>query len=47
MEISRGVIAKVLDFGLEVSQFELQVRYYGHFHFEKGMNLLPITPAMD
>ena len=27
----RGVMAKALDFGIDVSQFEFQLRYYVHF----------------
>ena len=42
--VSCGVIAKVLDCDLEVSEFELQSYYY--VHFEKDMN--PIIPrAVD
>ena len=35
-----GVMAKVLDYSLEISEFELQSRYYVHFQtttFEKAM----------
>ena len=38
-----GEMAKVLDCGLEVSEFELQSCYYVHFRtntFEKAMNPL-------
>ena len=38
-----GVMAKVLDCGLKVNEFELQPRYYVHFWtntIEKGMNLI-------
>ena len=43
-----GVIVKVLDCGIVVSEFELQLHYYVHFQTNtlgKGMNLL-ILPAM-
>ena len=45
----RGIVAKVQDFDIVVSEFKLQSRYQVHFQIntlEKGMNLL-IPPAMD
>ena len=27
-----GVMVKALDYGIIVSKFELQLRYYAHFH---------------
>ena len=42
-ELIRKVIPKVLDSGLEVSEFKLQLRYYIHFrtnNLEKGMESL-------
>ena len=45
---TRGVMAKVLDFGLEVSKFELQSRYDVHFRpniFGKGTNLKKLTTS--
>ena len=42
-------MAKVLDFGFEVSEFEPQLHYYVHFWtttLGKGMNPL-ILPVMD
>ena len=44
----RGVMVKVMDFGIVVSEFILQLRYYVHFSANtlgKGMNPL-ILPAM-
>ena len=44
----RGVMVKVMDCGIVVSEFELQSRYYVHFRANtlgKGMNPL-ILPAM-
>ena len=44
----RGVMVKVMDWGIVVSEFVLQSRYYVHFRantFGKGMNPL-IPPAM-
>ena len=41
--LPRGVVAHVLDFNLEVSEFELKLHYYDHFRintFGKGMNPL-------
>ena len=36
-----GIMAKVMDRGLKVSKFKLQLCYYVHFQtLEKGMNLL-------
>ena len=46
---SRGVMVKVMDYGIVVSEFVLQSRYYVHFRVNtlgKGMNPL-ILPAMD
>ena len=43
-----GVMVKVLDSGLEVSEFKLQLRYYVHFwrdNFKQVMNCL-IPSAM-
>ena len=43
-----GVMVKVMDYGIVVSEFELQSRYYIHFWpntLGKGMNPL-ILPAM-
>ena len=43
-----GVMVKVMDCGIVVSEFVLQLRYYVHFRVNtlgKGMNLL-ILPAM-
>ena len=43
-----GVIVKVMDSGIGISEFELQSRYYVHFranNIGKGMNPL-ILPAM-
>ena len=43
-----GVMVKAIDFGIVVSEFVLQSRYYVHFRantFGKGMNPL-ILPAM-
>ena len=45
----RGVMVKTMDWGIIVSEFELQSRYYIHFRtntFREGMNLL-ILPDMD
>ena len=45
----RDVMAKVMDCGLEVCEFELQSRFYVHFQtntIRKGMNSL-IPPAMS
>ena len=42
-------MAKVLNYGLELSKFELQSHYYVHFWTDtlrKGMNSV-ITPAVD
>ena len=39
----RGIVANVLDCGLEVNEFEFQSRYYVHFrtnNLGKGMNPL-------
>ena len=44
----RGVMVKVMDCGIVVSEFELQSRYYVHFRANtlgKSMNPL-ILPAM-
>ena len=44
----RGVMVKVMDYGIVESEFELQSRYYIHFRTNtlgKGMNLL-ILPSM-
>ena len=44
----RGVIVKAMDYGIVVSEFVLQLRYYSYFRtstFGKGMNPL-ILPAM-
>ena len=44
----RGVMVKALDYGIIVSKFKLQSRYYVRFQtntFRKGMNPL-ILPAM-
>ena len=44
-----SVVANMLDYNLEVKQFELLLQYYFHFRsniFEKGMTLLT-TPAMS
>ena len=44
---SRGVMVKALDYGIVVSEFELQPRYYVHFRtltLGKGMNPI-ILPA--
>ena len=40
----RGVVAKVLDCGIVVSEFELQSRYY--VHLGKSINLL-IPPGRN
>ena len=43
-----GVMAKAMDYGVIVSEFELQSRYYVHYWkntLRKGMNLL-ILPGM-
>ena len=45
---SRGVMVKVMDYGIVVSEFKLQSRHYVHFRansLEKGMNPL-ILPAI-
>ena len=45
----RGVMVKAMDWGIVVSEFVLQSRYYVHFRANtlgKGMNPL-ILPAMD
>ena len=41
-------MAKVLDCGLEVHEFELQLRYYVHFRTNSpGKNMNPVmSPAM-
>ena len=47
-ECPRGVLVKAMDYGIVVSEFELQSRYYIHFRANtlgKGMNPL-ILPAM-
>ena len=44
-----GVMVKAMDCRIVVSEFELQLRYYGHFRANtlgKGMNPF-ILPAMD
>ena len=44
----RGVMANVLDYGLEVNEFEIQLQYCVHFltnTLRKGINLL-ISPPM-
>ena len=44
----RGVMVKVMDCGIIISKFELQLRYYIHFRANtlgKGVNPL-ILPAM-
>ena len=44
---SRGVMVKTMDYGIVVSEFKLQSRYYVHFRTNtlgKGMN--PHNPAM-
>ena len=44
----RSVIVQAMDRGIVVSEFELQLRYYGHFRTNtlvKYMNLL-ILPVM-
>ena len=47
-ECPRGVMVKVMDCGIVISEFELQSRYYVHFRTNtlgKGMNPL-ILPAI-
>ena len=47
-EFPRGVMVKAMDYGIVVSEFILQSRYYVHFRANtlgKGMNPL-ILPAM-
>ena len=47
-ECPRGVMVKVMDYGIVVSEFVLQLRYYVHFRANtlgKGMNPL-ILPTM-
>ena len=46
-EVYRGIVVKMLDCSLEVSEFEFQPCYNVHFQtntFEKGMNIF-ISPA--
>ena len=47
--VSRGVVAKVLNYSLEVSEFELQLCYNVHFGTNTlGKSMKPfIHPAMD
>ena len=48
MELSHGIMAKMLDCNLRVSEFKLQLCYYVYFQTKvlaKGMNPL-IAPAM-
>ena len=43
---ARGVMVKAMDYGIVVSEFVLQSRYYVHFRANtlgKGMNLLILT----
>ena len=47
LECPRGVIVKVLYYGIVVNEFELQSRYYVHFRTNtpgKGMN--PLIPPV-
>ena len=46
----RGVTVKGLDFGIIVSEFELQSRYYAHFRISnlgKGMNPHPPSYGLN
>ena len=50
LEMSRGLMAKVLDCDLQVSEFEFQSRYYIYFqtnNLREGMNPLIATPVMS
>ena len=45
-ESLRGVVAKVMDYNIAVSEFKLQSRYYAHFiinNLEK--NMTPSSPS--
>ena len=45
-ERPRCVMAKVLDFSLEVNEFELQSRYFIHFQiYTLGKDMNPIIPS--
>ena len=39
-----GIMAKVLNRGLEISEFELQSRYYVHFRTTFGKSMNPVIP---
>ena len=48
-EQNSGVVAKVLDNSLQVSEFELQSRYWAYYQtntLEKGTNLFNPPPVM-
>ena len=49
MQLTRDVVADVLDCNIEVKEFEIQSRYYVHFWTNtlvNGINSLVCLPAM-